>query len=97
MGLGAIFGFAKNQVKKALPGIAADPKKPATPIVLAPPPSSLAAPAPPDAGLAASSAIGAGMLAAKKVRRKAMSGTGIVKPSSIATASQATPKSLIGY
>lgn len=86
MGLGAIFGFGAKK-KKAI-----DPNAPPP---LAPPPS-LVAPAPPDATLAASTAIGASVLAAKKVRRK-IAGTGIVKPSSIATAATATPKSLIGY
>ena len=105
MGLGGIFRFAKNQAKAVLPGVAADKKKPWIPgppdkkpdgVPLAPGPSSLAAPAPPDAGLAASNAQLAAHGAAKKLRRK-ITNTGMVKPSSIATASTSAVRSLAGY
>jgi hypothetical protein len=96
MGLSSIFGFAANQARAVLPGVA-QKKKP-----LAPPPSDLApgsiasgTPQPATA-FGSTSAVAAAIMAAK-LRKQMKTGAGIVKPSSLATAAPPAPKSLVGY
>jgi len=96
MGLSSIFGFASNQARAVLPGIA-QKKKP-----LAPGPSDLApgsiatGPQPAAGAFGSQSAVAAAIMAAK-LRKQMSKNTGVVKPSSLATAAPPAPKSLVGY
>jgi hypothetical protein len=97
MGLSSIFGFAANQARAVLPGVAQ--KKKAQP--LAPGPSDLApgsiATGPPSAFATGPQAAVAAAIMAAKLRKQMKTNAGVVKPSSLATAAPPAPKSLVGY